>query len=679
MPIKTPKLVASLLIGFLATALIVTPIVLWAVTTPKGTVKTSCSKDEDCGSAGHGVCVNGACKCNSPWGGPYCDVLGNLKDASLTAGQGVACSQIPTPCKTTNDCVATCSQDVQYSCQTVTASQNSKGLAGSFCLPTQPADACLTGVSTTDSIPGFYTWQGWADVETMAWTCDCEFPNFYPYSTVSSGSGTSTTACALSDQVCQYGNWSYPCIRDPKNPLVCLNPSCTPGEACSDPTQTCSPITPNSDKFVCQLPQETCSTVSDCPGCGTADYPPFDPVKCKADPKNGCGGYTPDQITALCGTACKSGTCQKTCKLLLDCGSYPCEGGVCVTNPGSLLGANPFEYGLCDCSNQSCSTDADCAGTCLKGFCVGQRVALGPNGVPTCVKDTCAPGGTFTTLDIPPYTYGYCECSTGYSAQGNTCVYTAGEPPSTYCAQGCGHGSCAAPGKCACDAGWKGNSICTKFSCDMQSGCVYGTCVGPNICACDPGYTTDDKTGACTVINCPQGCVHGTCVQNGQGQPVCQCNVGYEGTNCNTPVSVTCGVTLTHESSSETQGACVSNNGTCTYGAPDTCTNNNAFFGNNNSFNNSNQCNYSCTQGSATPQIAGLPSLLCSDGKTTAACLSNNAICNNPPIELNTCMQNDLYAYSCTDLCSAFTALKDYDYNTICKKQTPPVKPSFCS
>ena len=658
MPVKNPKLVAALLIGLLVTALIVTPIVLWAVTKPKGTVNTTCSSDTDC--SGNGTCVNNSCKCNSPWGGPFCSVLGNLKDAALVSGQGVACSQVPTPCKTSDDCTAICNQDVQYSCTTISATQNSKGLSGSFCLPTQPASACLTGVTNQDSIPGFYTWQGWADVETMAWTCDCEYPNFYPLTTDSVGT-QETLACIKSEQVCQKGTWNYPCIRDPKNPQVCLE----------------------------SLPANTCSTVCDCPGCGDActQQPCTSPTECSSGScVKGFCTVDPSKVTSQCSTACINKMCQKTCKLDSDCGDYPCVNGYCATNTDMLMGANPFVYGQCDCSNHSCTTKEDCAGDCLNGTCVNQRVAMGPNGVPTCVRDTCAPGGTFTPVDTPPYTYGYCSCSSGYEAQGNTCVYSGANKPSTYCALGCGHGTCAAPGKCKCDAGWNGNANCTKFSCDMKGGCGQGTCIGPNTCACFPGYSQDKNTGSCTVLTCPNGCIHGTCVMGAANSPVCQCNTGYTGPSCSTPVTVTCSMSLTHGVSTDTNGACVTSDGKCTDGAPSACSNTGstpaAFFGNNSSFNNSGNCEGACVQGDTTnPSVAGLPQLLCSTGTNqgTAPCLQSSSICNNAPIELNNCLQNDLYPYTCSDLCAAYTTLQPFDYNTLCKKQPAPPKPAFCT
>ena len=654
MPVPKSQLIAAILTFFLVSALIVVPIVLWAVTEPKSTIKTSCSSDQDCNN--HGTCVNGACKCNSPWGGPFCSVLGNLNVASLAGGGNIVCSQTPTSCKIDSDC-SVCDPDVQYSCQPITATQNSKGISGSFCLPVQPASDCLTGVPGMDSVPGFYNWNGWQDVEYQAWTCECEFPNFYPKLTVTV-EGKSTDACLKSPQVCQHGDWTYPCLRDPSNPLTCLNKVCTGDAQCKaiDPNLSCIPIT--SGQSMCQVPPNTCKTISDCPGCGTAQYPP--------------STYTPDQVSALCGTTCSSGLCLKTCKTNTDCGGYPCVNGACMTGPATLVGANPFEYGQCDCQNHTCTSAADCAGDCVGGICVNQRVALDSTGVPTCIRDTCAPGGMFVPFPTPPYTYGYCECSTGYEAQGNTCVYTGNNKPSQYCPQGCGRGKCVSSGKCSCPSGWKGNENCTVFSCDQQVNCGNGSCTGPNTCSCDPGYLKDDN-GACTRINCPQGCVNGTCVLKNQ-VPTCVCNPGFQGPSCNEPIAATCPA-LTHGTTSDTQGACIANNGSCAYELPAACTG--AYFGTASSFQNSSSCGGNCVQGYTEPAVASLPPLLCSDGKSAAVpCSATN--CVNTPIPLNTCLQNDLYSYSCTNLCDAYNELQSYDYNTVCEKKAAPSKPSFC-
>jgi hypothetical protein len=251
-------------------------------------------------------------------------------------------------------------------------------------------------------------------------------------------------------------------------------------------------------------------------------------------------------------------------------------------------------------------------------------------------------------------------------------VYKGNDPPSVYCALGCGRGTCAAPGKCSCPSGWKGNSICTQFSCDgIAGGCVNGQCVGPNQCACDLGYSTDSK-GACTVLKCPQGCLNGTCSLVNQ-VPTCTCNPGYTGPSCNTPVAITC-PTLQKGTSSDTQGACVTQ-GTCTYEEPTSCSG--AFFGTSNSLSGSADCDGNCYAGYTKPEAVGLPPLLCSNGTSAVPCTPT--VCNNPPVVLNTCLQNDLYSYNCQQLCAASTTLTPYDYNTLCKKQTPPAKPSFCT
>jgi hypothetical protein len=46
---------------------------------------------------------------------------------------------------------------------------------------------------------------------------------------------------------------------------------------------------------------------------------------------------------------------------------------------------------------------------------------------------------------------------------------------------------------------------------------------------------------------------------------------------------------------------------------------------------------------------------------------------------LETCLQNNLYPYSCSNLCDAFNTLETYDYNTLCKNATAPTKPAYCS
>ena len=676
MVVQKQNLIAAIIIFVVVTALIVTPIVLWATTIPKGNIKTSCSSDADCNN--NGVCVNNACMCSTPWGGPFCSVLGNLSVASTLGGQGSSCSSVPTSCKTTADCIAACAKDEQYTCQTISANENAKGVAGQYCLPKPLDSACLEGIQGSDTIPGLYTWNGWQDVETQQWTCNCEFPNFYPLtseSVINGSTTTTTSACAINDNVCKFGDWTYPCLRDTTNPLVCYNTDCTNPSVSCETGQTCLDI--GGGKKACQIQPETCTVVTDCTGCGAPNYTI---ISATCDESQGC--KTADEISNLCGVACNGGTCLKTCKLSSDCGPYPCVNGYCMTSPATLLGANPFEFGSCDCSSTHCTTDNDCAGDCIGNLCVNQRVALNNEGIPVCIRDTCAPGGTFTPFPTPPYTYGYCQCNEteGYQAEGNTCVYTRNSPPTTYCALGCGRGTCLSQGKCKCPLNWNGNSICTKFSCDIPGGCVYGRCIGPGKCDCDLNYLMD-PTGACTIPSCNPPCENGKCTMI-SNKPTCVCDAGYQGETCNQGIPVTCTPSIPNEGTTTgLQGACIPDSSatTCTdealTGEQINCTGD--FYGTSGDFNTSSDCGGNCNQ---NPTVATwLPQQLCVDsGSTQKVTACDNTTCKNPSVPLSKCMAFQ-FAQSCQNLCDTFDILTPYDYNTKCKNMTPPTKPKYCT
>jgi hypothetical protein len=129
-------------------------------------------------------------------------------------------------------------------------------------------------------------------------------------------------------------------------------------------------------------------------------------------------------------------------------------------------------------------------------------------------------------------------------------------------------------------------------------------------------------------------------------------------------------------------GACLSEgNKICTFEAPQSCSG--VYFGDSNTFTNSNMCGGFCTQGYTQPASAGLPALLCATNATNANAVAaapcDASTCLNVPIELNTCLKNDLYSYNCNNLCEAYNTLQPYDYNTVCKKQAAPPKPVFCT
>jgi hypothetical protein len=73
----------------------------------------------------------------------------------------------------------------------------------------------------------------------------------------------------------------------------------------------------------------------------------------------------------------------------------------------ALAGTDPLQNGLCSCKDVPCVDDGDCAGDCMGGVCVNQRLSMSPTlGVPECVRDTCV--GEWEILPVPPYIYGHC-------------------------------------------------------------------------------------------------------------------------------------------------------------------------------------------------------------------------------------------------------------------------------
>lgn len=73
----------------------------------------------------------------------------------------------------------------------------------------------------------------------------------------------------------------------------------------------------------------------------------------------------------------------------------------------ALAGSDPLQNGMCSCKNVPCVDDEDCAGDCVGGVCVNQRLSMNPTlGVPECVRDTCS--GEWEILPVAPYIYGHC-------------------------------------------------------------------------------------------------------------------------------------------------------------------------------------------------------------------------------------------------------------------------------
>ena len=77
----------------------------------------------------------------------------------------------------------------------------------------------------------------------------------------------------------------------------------------------------------------------------------------------------------------------------------------------ALVGSDPLNNGVCDCTNVPCNSNADCASRrCIDGICEGQRLGVdSATGIPRCVADTCPQGSKWKILDIPPFIFGKCK------------------------------------------------------------------------------------------------------------------------------------------------------------------------------------------------------------------------------------------------------------------------------
>lgn len=328
-------------------------------------------------------CLNGGtcdpdsktCVCTPQWTGDRCQLIKTPPQVSTSANQ--TCGAQAKACETDDDCFS-CNTTVPFQCAEVSEEDNKTGLKGKYCLPVKPANACAAVAPDADYskvIPGKYIWEGWQNVDTQKWTCECEYPDYY--------APDKSGACTKSAQLCTNGVWKFPVPADPNAP----------------------PFTREQE----------------------AEY----------------------------------------------------------------AHASPLIYGRCDCENVPCTGDSDCAsGECSdQGVCLNQRTALNPvNGLPMCIRDTCAPYGKWVGEDVPPYSYGRCMCTGGSVDTGYGCYKPPPPEPTNKCDKNCSdNGTCLPGNVCLCNTGWRGKD-CSEFYC--ESGCPnQGACVGPNTCQCKPGET----------------------------------------------------------------------------------------------------------------------------------------------------------------------------------------------
>lgn len=159
---------------------------------------TPCTANSECGA---GACVAGACVCQAGFTGPACNT------AVLAAMQSLPqlCTDVPRPCTSNSDCANCGNPNLGFQCSDLTAGQATSGVAGKYCTPQQPQDACRAvpaGVPPSEQVPGVYLWEGWKAANAQAWSCNCA-SNYYP-------ADAADGACRKSSALCRHGTWEYP-------------------------------------------------------------------------------------------------------------------------------------------------------------------------------------------------------------------------------------------------------------------------------------------------------------------------------------------------------------------------------------------------------------------------------------------------------------------------------------
>lgn len=336
-----------MIIGFPMLAFVTVLIILLV---PGRHTRFTCKSNQDCNQ---GTCKDGTCQCPVGWSGAKCNV--NLNLVQPITGSTGKCSLQPIACTSTADCRNACgASSVEFTCQQVSPEQNPFGKEGNYCLPAKPINQCAA-VTTDPShhIPGKWTWVGWDEVDAQAWSCLCEYPNFYPQD-------VTTGQCLKSEELCEFGKWTYPCVRQSdgtckeltpseiqklvgSHPLFhgqcsCKNVSCTSDDqcvvGCVNGTCVNQRLGLNSQGLPTCV-QDTCSS----------------PIACSTD--NPCKN----------GSSCVNGTCLSpdlTCSKDSDCPSRVCENGVCDLGKWVTADFAPYTYGFCQCPPTCQMTSRGC-------------------------------------------------------------------------------------------------------------------------------------------------------------------------------------------------------------------------------------------------------------------------------------------------------------------------------
>jgi Notch-like protein len=117
-----------------------------------------------------------------------------------------------------------------------------------------------------------------------------------------------------------------------------------------------------------------------------------------------------------------------------------------------------------------------------------------------------------------------------------------GPGPRATCTPGCENGGVCVVTECYCEPVDYAGPSCSEWIDDCEGvDCQHGECldrVRSSSCDCDDGWAVDGS-GSCSVqltsCNTPNACINGTC-DDSSGAVVCECDAGFEGTNCNVPI-----------------------------------------------------------------------------------------------------------------------------------------------
>lgn len=135
-----------------------------------------------------------------------------------------------------------------------------------------------------------------------------------------------------------------------------------------------------------------------------------------------------------------------------------------------------------------------------------------------------------------------CNCYDGYTRHPDdpSCV--------PLCAQECSNGTCTAPDRCTCDAGFalRNESFCEPI---CERGCENGDCLGPNYCVCRDNFVPNTGSSIETecIPVCSRNCTgHGACIIE-DDEHRCKCHYGWTGWDCDQPTI--CIITMDFNSS----------------------------------------------------------------------------------------------------------------------------------